>query len=82
MEPLSLTASIIAIIEISKTIASICVAYISNYQDAPKDLRNIIIEVGAIKCVVEVIRLEFSFIQLRWVLMTLTCGCVANSRTI
>src|SRR5204863_7052982 len=58
MDPLSITASVITVIQIAGTIISICKDYITTVKDAPKDLRRVAIEVGSIKSVLEV--LEFS----------------------
>ena len=58
MDPLSITGSVIAVIQIAGTIISICKDYITTVKDAPKDLRRVAIEVGSIKSVLEV--LEFS----------------------
>ena len=57
MDPLSITASVITVIQIAGTISSICKDYITTVKDAPKDLRRVAIEVGSIKSVLEV--LEF-----------------------
>ncbi len=53
MEPLSITASVIAIIQISTKIISICSDYIRNVKDAPSDLQKIVIEVGAVRGIFE-----------------------------
>jgi hypothetical protein len=55
MDPLSITASVIALIQISSTIISVCKGYISAVKDAPHDLRTCLIEVGSIKSVLEVL---------------------------
>jgi len=54
---MEVAASVIAIIQIAKTVGGICGSYIRQYHDAPKDLRSILIEVGSIKAVLEVIQL-------------------------
>jgi hypothetical protein len=53
MDPLSITASVLAIIEVADKIISVCKSYISTVRDAPIDLRTILIEVGGVKCVLE-----------------------------
>jgi hypothetical protein len=57
---MEVAASVIAIIQMAKTIGSVCGSYISRYKDAPKDLRSIIIEVGSVKSVLEVLQLLHS----------------------
>jgi hypothetical protein len=57
MDPLSATSSVIAVIQLATKIISICQDYVANVQDAPTDLRNIIIEVGSVNCVFGVIKL-------------------------
>jgi hypothetical protein len=57
MEPLSAAASVIAVVQIADRVIDICRAYITGVHDAPADLRAILIEVGSIKCVLEVIEL-------------------------
>jgi len=60
MDPLSITASTIAIIQIADKIISVCKDYIRTVKDAPSDLRTILIEVGSVKCVIEVLQLLVS----------------------
>lgn len=55
MDPLSITSSIIAMIQISDRIVSACKHYITTAKDAPRDLRTIVIEVGSVKSVLEVL---------------------------
>jgi hypothetical protein len=57
MDPVSLTASVIAMIGLAKEIITVCTNYIQHVKDAPKDLRSILIEVGSVKCVLETLRL-------------------------
>jgi Fungal N-terminal domain of STAND proteins len=57
MDPLSITSGVIAVIQLATQIISVCQDYITNVQDAPTDLRNIIIEVGSINSVLGVIKL-------------------------
>jgi len=57
MDPLSATGSVVAIIQLATKIVSVCTDYVRDVQDAPKDLRNIIIEVGSVNCILEVIEL-------------------------
>ncbi|KAK3372911.1 hypothetical protein B0T24DRAFT_501499, partial [Lasiosphaeria ovina] len=53
MDPLSLTASIIAIIKTAEQIASVCKAYIDGVADCPKELRLIRIEAKSLSVVLE-----------------------------
>jgi hypothetical protein len=57
MDPLSAAASVIAVVQIADRIIDLCKAYITGVKDAPVDLRAILIEVGSVKCVLEVIEL-------------------------
>jgi len=57
MEPLSAASSVIAVVQITDRIIALCKAYITGVIDAPTDLRTILIEVGSVKCVLEVIEL-------------------------
>ena len=51
MEVLSLTASVIGVIQIADRIAGVCISYIDSVKDYPKDLRRIYIEVTSLKVV-------------------------------
>ncbi len=55
MDPLSVTASIIATIQIADRIITTCKSYITTVRDAPNDLLAIVIEVGSVKCVLELL---------------------------
>lgn len=57
MDPLSTAASVIAVVQIADRIIDLCKAYITGVKDAPSELRAILIEVGSVKCVLEVIEL-------------------------
>ncbi|PMD59680.1 uncharacterized protein K444DRAFT_529781, partial [Hyaloscypha bicolor E] len=57
MDPLSAAASVIAVVQIADRIIDLCRAYITGVKDAPAELRAILIEVGSVKCVLEVIEL-------------------------
>lgn len=57
MEPLSITASVVAVIQISSKIMSICSDYIRDVKDAPSDLQKIMLEVAALKGIFEALRL-------------------------
>jgi len=57
MDPLSITASVLAISEVAGKIISVCKSYIASARDAPNDLRIILIEVGSVKCVLETLEL-------------------------
>ena len=57
MDPLSLTASVIAIIQLADGIISVCKDYVTTVKDAPNDLRTIFMEVGSVKCVFELLEL-------------------------
>jgi hypothetical protein len=58
MDPLSVTASMIAIIGLAENIISRCKAYVSAVKDAPNDLCNILIEVGSVKCTMETLEMR------------------------
>jgi len=60
MDPISLTASVIAMIQLAEQIISVCTDYISSIKDAPRTLRTVAIEVGSIKCVLEVLQMSIS----------------------
>jgi hypothetical protein len=53
MDPLSITSGVIAIIQISTGIVSICLDYVRDVKDAPSDLRKIMLEVAALKGIFE-----------------------------
>jgi hypothetical protein len=59
MDPLSLTAGVIAIIQMADKIISVCKDYVTAVKDAPKDLPKdlwtIMFEVASLKCIVEVL---------------------------
>jgi hypothetical protein len=57
MDPLSAVANVFAVIQIADRIVALCKAYITGVNDAPFDLRTILIEVGSLKCVLEVVKL-------------------------
>jgi hypothetical protein len=57
MEVVGAAASVIAVVQIADRIIDVCRAYITGVHDAPADLRVILIEVGSVKCVLEVIAL-------------------------
>jgi hypothetical protein len=57
MEVVGAVASVIALVQIADRIIDVCRAYITGVHDAPADLRAILIEVGSVKCVLEVIKL-------------------------
>lgn len=52
MDPLSVTASVIAIIGLASKIISLCQGYVTTLKDAPSDLRNIMVEAGSLKSVI------------------------------
>lgn len=52
MDPLSITASVIAVIGLAGKIISLCQGYVNTMKDAPSDLRTIMIETGSLKSVV------------------------------
>jgi hypothetical protein len=58
MDPLSFTASLIAVVGLAGSIISACREYIAAVENAPKDLVKILIEVGSLKCVFEVLELQ------------------------
>lgn len=57
MDPLSLTASVIGVLQLTGAIISSCSAYISAVKDAPKDLRVIMMEIGSLQAIVRVLDL-------------------------
>lgn len=57
MDPLSAVASVIAVLQISKRIVSICKEYVAVVKDVPSDLRRILIEVGSVKLAFEVVEI-------------------------
>lgn len=56
MDPLSITASIIAVTQLAGKIVSVCAKYVRNVKDAPNDLRIIMIEVGSVKGIAEALQ--------------------------
>jgi hypothetical protein len=57
MDPLSITSGVIAIIQISTGIVSICSDYVRDVKDAPSDLRKIMVEIAAVKGIFEALSL-------------------------
>jgi hypothetical protein len=55
MDPLSLAAGVIAIIQFTDKIISVCKSYVTTTKDAPNDLQVIIVEAGSVKCVLELV---------------------------
>ncbi|KAL8791173.1 MAG: hypothetical protein Q9195_006012 [Heterodermia aff. obscurata] len=55
-EVLAVGASVIAIIQVADRIIGTCKSYISSVRDAPSDLRTILLEISALKTVVENIK--------------------------
>lgn len=53
MDPLSITASIIAVIQVAGQVAQVCKSYIDNVQDYPKELRIFFIEARSLEAVFE-----------------------------
>jgi hypothetical protein len=53
MDPLSVGASIIAVIQCADRIAQLCRYYIGAVDDYPKDLRSILIEASSLKALLE-----------------------------
>jgi hypothetical protein len=56
MDLLSIIASYIAIIQIADRLVSNCKGYVKSVKDTPNNIRIIIIEVGSVRCVLELIR--------------------------
>lgn len=52
MDPVSITASAIAVIGLAGKIISLCQEYVATMKDAPSDLRTIMVEAGSLKSVV------------------------------
>ena len=50
-EAIAVVASSIAIIQITDRIISVCKTYIENIQDAPSDLRAILLEISTLKVI-------------------------------
>ncbi|KAK7421144.1 hypothetical protein QQZ08_010074 [Neonectria magnoliae] len=61
MDALGAAASIIAVVQISKQVVSLCTTYIEGVQDAPKDLRHILIEVSALSGLFETLKIVVGF---------------------
>jgi hypothetical protein len=61
MDPLSLTASVIALIGLSDQIITACKGYVTALKDAPNDLCNILIEIGGVKCTLETLEMRQKF---------------------
>jgi hypothetical protein len=57
MDVLSAVSSVVAVVQIADRVISLCKTYITGVQDAPTDLRAILIEVGSVKCVLETLEL-------------------------
>lgn len=57
MDPFGAGGSVLAVVQIADRIIAMRKAYITGVYDAPADLRAILIEVGSLKCVLEVIEL-------------------------
>ena len=60
MDPLSVTASVIAVIGLASQIIGRCQSYLSAVKEAHNDLCNILIEVGCLKCILETLKLRFN----------------------
>jgi hypothetical protein len=57
MDPLSIAASVIAVIQISQSIIEVCIDYITHVSDTPNELWTILVEVGSVKSILEVLNL-------------------------
>jgi len=57
MDPLSVSASVIAILQLSGQIISACSAYISAVKGAPKDIKTILVEVQSLQAIIHVLDL-------------------------
>jgi hypothetical protein len=53
MDPLSISASVIAILGLVEKITSSCRSYLSSVKDAPSDLRSILIEASSLKSILD-----------------------------
>ena len=53
MDPVSAAASIIAIIQISGSVISLCYQYISSVKDAHGDITKVLSEVASLKVILE-----------------------------
>jgi hypothetical protein len=60
MDPLSITANVVAVIQLSDKVIEVCKNYIRSVKSAPNDLRLILVEVGSLKCVLETLELLVS----------------------
>ncbi len=56
-EAIALAASVVAIVQIADHIVGLCKFYIQATQDAPSDLRSILLETAALKAIFENVRL-------------------------
>ena len=61
MKLLSITVSVIAVIQISSKIMSICSDYIRDVKDVLSDLQKIMLKVAVVKGIFEVLRLLIPF---------------------
>src|SRR4051812_28386500 len=57
MDPLSITASVSALLQLTGQIVSVCSAFISAVRDAPRDLQNIRAEIQGLEAVIRVLDL-------------------------
>jgi len=57
MDPLSVTASVIALLQLSGQIISACITYTSSIKDAPRDLRTIAVEIQSLQAIIRVLDL-------------------------
>ncbi|KAF2106194.1 hypothetical protein BDV96DRAFT_337169 [Lophiotrema nucula] len=57
MDPLSITASVIAILQLSGKIISSCVAYTSAIKDAPKELKAISVDIQSLQAIIRILDL-------------------------
>lgn len=62
MEPFSLAASVIAVIQLSEMIISICKWYITSMKDVPKGLRTVMMEGGSVKSILS----DLEFFMSTW----------------
>jgi hypothetical protein len=57
MDPLSVTASVIAILQLTGKIISACAAYTSSIKDAPRELRTISVEIQSLQAIIRILDL-------------------------
>lgn len=57
MEPLSIAASIIAVVQISAQVVAVCARYIDGLLDCPQELRHVLVEIATLKGLFESLKI-------------------------